>query len=211
MKTFGMAATVAALVLTTACSNTRDDLTTQSLADELAAFDAAFGSDVEANTFADLGALPTEGTASYAGYIGIGADTGGRDFLLTDATYASPLALDIALETGEVSGLANEFVAVATMAPLTGGVTLEGAFYRDADVGEVYPIVGEVAGVLTDTQDRTISVDGGFVADLFGDSAAGLSGASSGALTTRDTLGGIVADETYSFSADIIATRDDLD
>ncbi len=198
------------LALAGACSGGSGNVTETELSGALNAFTDRFGAAIEADDFTDVDTLPSEGTASFAGFIGIAEDTGGRDFLLTEAAYASPMSIAIRLNSGEVSGEADAFVRVETNAALEGNLTLSGTFNRNADLGRQFPINGNLTGQLVDGDDRTLDIRGDFVADLYGDAGAGLSGDSDGSLTTRDSEGTIVTDETFSYDADIIATRDDL-
>lgn len=114
--------------------------------------------------------IPTEETAAYDGVIYIGALDAEEEL---QAAYLGEMHLDANFSSDSVSGSASNFYDSGE-GPLSGtlGIT-EGSIDRMADPETTWQYTADLNGVLTDSNDVDLSINGFIAGDFYGPSAEG--------------------------------------
>ncbi len=170
---------------------------------ELEAEGTALQEEIDALEITDPSELPTEGSASYEGVIGIESafaqDDEGPDSGLP--SMGGELSLEVDFEDSSLSGTAENFVTEAGE-EMEGSLDIEdGQVYRDAEVGteDEEPSFGAVVtGRLEDEDGGAYEFGGGLAGEFRGSSHSHVQGEVGGTVLTPDGVeafeGGFVAE-----------------
>lgn len=164
------------------------DLTIDEIEDAVEDFEDEFGDIVDSEEYTDLAALPSSGTANFAGIFGAGTSV-----LVTDEgeTFVDSISEDEVEMVGEMTmslvlggddALTGEVVNlqyVEDEEAISGTLDIAAELDREADLEEEFGIFGTLTGDLTDDT-GDFSVDVTLVGDIFGENAEILAGEGGG-------------------------------
>lgn len=186
---------LAALAAAGAVAGCSDSDSSDRSFDDLDAAGAALSEEAFDAGLTDPSTLPTSGSATYDGYMGM--------TLEDDATNPTVLVGDLTMSvefegTPTFEGTADDFVDDQND-EYDGSLQItEGVVFRDVDVEEFYSAEFEVDGTLTDPDGDDLEFSGDGVGDFFGDDQEYMLGEHGGIVTVDGDIieygGGFVAE-----------------
>lgn len=144
-----------------------------------------------ADGYTDLSTLPTSGSASFEGTIGLG-DVGTA---VSAPVLVGEMEADINLRTNDVSGTAGNFFATFNEEPLSGTLDLNATLDRDVDLTTDFGITGTLDGRVG-VNGESFDIDLDITADLVGDDADFLGGSGIGTLDDLPLEGSFILENT---------------